>query len=119
MKVANSGLQFDDVERTAVSSESSVSPPHKPVVYGSIEAIDFSRNDSLLEVSPAEQLLSGSTLPHQHRIIPPSIRGHGHLIVARRTVPYWIGALFVTGAFTWAVWCAMYAYPVLGGHPNH
>ncbi|KAL5117724.1 hypothetical protein ACEQ8H_004334 [Pleosporales sp. CAS-2024a] len=43
--------------------------------------------------------------PQQYRILPPSIRGHyGHLIFARRTVPYWIGALLVCGTFSWAVW---------------
>lgn len=111
---ANSGKQFNDVERTAVSSGS---PPFKPVAYGSIETIDSSRSDSLLEASPAEQSRPDYAT-HQHRIIPPVIKGHGRLFVAHRTVPYWIGALLVMGAFAWAVLCAIYAYPVLGGHPN-
>jgi hypothetical protein len=112
---ANSGQQFNDVERTAVSP---APPPSKPVAYGSIETIDSSPSDSLLEASPAEQSQPDYATPHQHRIILPVIKGHGRLVVAHRTVPYWIGMLFVMGAFAWAVLCAIYAYPVLGGHPN-
>ncbi|KAF2820137.1 hypothetical protein CC86DRAFT_460116 [Ophiobolus disseminans] len=112
---------FDDVERTAATSESPPSTPFKPVVYGSIEPIGSSPNDSLLGASPvqSERVRPGYTFPHQHRIIPPSISGHGRLIIAHRTIPYWIGALFVVGAFGWAVWCALYVYPLLGGHPNN
>ncbi|KAF2034504.1 hypothetical protein EK21DRAFT_108118 [Setomelanomma holmii] len=108
---------FDDIERDAATSES---PPLKSVAYGTIEPIGSSpRIDSLVdEVSPVERPRPGYTLLHQHRIIPPSIKGHGRLIVAHRTVPYWIGAFLVIGAVAWAVWCALYIYPLLGGHPN-
>jgi hypothetical protein len=109
-------MQFNDVERTAATSES---PPFKPLVYGSIVPIETtSRDDSLIDISPVERVRPGYTRPHQHRIIPPSIKGHGRLIVAHRTVPYFVGAIFVLGAFAWAVWSAVYAYPLLGGHPN-
>ncbi|KAH7067083.1 hypothetical protein FB567DRAFT_542018 [Paraphoma chrysanthemicola] len=110
------GLFDDDVERNAVASEP---PPIKAVAYGSIQPIDSSsRNTSLVELSPLELPRPGYTHPHQHRIIPPSIKGHGRLIIAHRTVPYWVGVIFVVGAFSWAVWCALYIYPLLGGHPN-
>ncbi|KAH6619962.1 hypothetical protein C7974DRAFT_415211 [Boeremia exigua] len=53
--------------------------------------------------------------PNGHRIIPPSISGHGRLIVARRTVPYWGGVLIVVGSFAWAVFVAMHCFELLGG----
>lgn len=105
----------DDVEHTAAIADS---PPFKPVVYGSIVSVASSSRNNSTEVSPVELPRPGYTLPHQHRIIPPSISGHGRLILAHRTVPYWVGVLFVTGAFAWAVWCAIYVYRVLGGDPR-
>jgi hypothetical protein len=109
-------MQFNDVETDAGSSES---PPFKPVVYGSIAPTETSSGeDTLIDVSPVERPRPGYTRPHQHRIIPPSIKGHGRLIVAHRTVPYSVGALFVLGAFAWAVWTAIYVYPLLGGRPK-
>jgi hypothetical protein len=110
--IANPSLQFnDDVERNSALSESS---PIKSVVYGTIEPVGSSSGE---DNSPVELPRPGYTFPHQHRIIPPSIKGHGRLIIAHRTVPYWIGALLVIGTFAWAVWCAIYLYHVLGGRP--
>jgi hypothetical protein len=76
------------------------------------------RNDSGVGASPTMLPRAGYKTPHQHRIIPPSITGHGRLIIAHRTVPYWVGLVFVVGVFFWAVWCAIYLYPLLGGHSN-
>ncbi|KAF1913487.1 hypothetical protein BDU57DRAFT_520375 [Ampelomyces quisqualis] len=112
-----SGLFNDDVEHNAATADS---PPFKSVVYGSTVPIGGSSSEnSPIEVSPVEQPRPGYSFPHQHRIIPPSIKGHGRLIVAHRTVPYWVGVLFVLGAVAWAVWCALYIYPLLSGHPNN
>ncbi|OAL05632.1 hypothetical protein IQ06DRAFT_289743 [Phaeosphaeriaceae sp. SRC1lsM3a] len=110
------GLFNDDVERNSALSESS---PIKSVVYGTIEPVGSSSGESsLVQNSPVERPRPGYTFPHQHRIIPPSIKGHGRLIVAHRTVPYWVGAVFVVGSVAWAVWCAIYLYHLLGGRPN-
>ncbi|OAL57169.1 hypothetical protein IQ07DRAFT_582408 [Pyrenochaeta sp. DS3sAY3a] len=104
-----------------------LSPTHKSTfrdaVYGAIDIESASsssspRIDSSIQVTPIELPRPGYSHPHQHRIIPPSIKGHGRLIIAHRTVPYFVGLIFVIGSFTWAVWCALYLYPVLGGHPN-
>ncbi|KAH8726868.1 hypothetical protein GQ44DRAFT_704930 [Phaeosphaeriaceae sp. PMI808] len=115
---------FHDVERDAAISDSS--SPSKPTVYGTVHPIgSSSRDDSPLDtpldtpldLDPVAQLpRPGYTHPHQHRIIPPSITGHGRLIVAHRVVPYWVGTLIVLGTFAWAVWCARYIYPLLKGY---
>ncbi|KAH7381581.1 hypothetical protein BKA66DRAFT_570715 [Pyrenochaeta sp. MPI-SDFR-AT-0127] len=97
-------------------------PSTRDLEYGTIESSASSdRNDSAVIVSPTEQPQPrpGYSRPHQHRIIPPSIKGHGRLIVAHRTVPYWVGVAIVLGAFAWAVWCALYVYPLFGGHAHN
>ncbi|KAF2856487.1 hypothetical protein T440DRAFT_411400 [Plenodomus tracheiphilus IPT5] len=88
---------------------------HRDLEYGSIDAeAPLDRADSGVEVSPIEPP-SGYTYRQQYRIIPPRISGHGRLIAARRTVPYWIGLVSVVGAFAWAVLCAIYIYRLGGG----
>jgi hypothetical protein len=66
---------------------------------------------SPVDVSPPKPLYAH---PHGRRIIPPSIKGHGRLIVAHRTVPYWGGVMIVIGCFAWAVVCAVYISALLG-----
>ncbi|KAF1934303.1 uncharacterized protein M421DRAFT_415339 [Didymella exigua CBS 183.55] len=94
----------------------------KPITYGSSST---SAHDSAVEVSPtdppsrAPPLLYTYSHPNGHRIIPPSISGHGRLIIAHRTVPYWGGALVVIGSFAWAVFVAMHVFELLGAkHPS-
>ncbi|KAF3051671.1 hypothetical protein E8E11_010535 [Didymella keratinophila] len=109
------------------SSSSGVLPTHskshfKPITYGSSSS---SPNDSAIEVSPVDRpfyprpLLYTYSHPNGHRIIPPSISGHGRLIVAHRTVPYWGGVLVVIGSFAWAVFVAMHVFELVGAkHPS-
>ncbi|KAF2131864.1 hypothetical protein P153DRAFT_394054 [Dothidotthia symphoricarpi CBS 119687] len=89
---------------------------YTPIAYGSFDPTSAARIDSATE-SPIKQPRPGYKYANSHRIIPPSIKGHGRLIVAHRTVPYWGGILIVLGAFVWAVLCAIFLYPLLSGHP--
>lgn len=99
----------------------------KPIAYGSTPSTFSSPHDSAIEVSLtdppapfiAPPLLYTYSHPNGRRIIPPSISGHGRLIVAHRTVPYWAGILIVIGAFAWAVFVAIYVVELLGAkHPS-
>ncbi|KAF1841322.1 uncharacterized protein K460DRAFT_369359 [Cucurbitaria berberidis CBS 394.84] len=76
------------------------------------DSLDSSSSSPL---SPTELPRPGYSRPYQHRIIPPSIKGHGRLIVAHRVVPYWVGVLLVIGVFSFGVFCAM----VVSGHANN
>ncbi|KAJ4988949.1 hypothetical protein SVAN01_05573 [Stagonosporopsis vannaccii] len=111
------------------SSPSHTPPPKShftPVSYGAASSsFSPSPHDSAIEVSPtdppfaAPPLLYTYSHPHGRRIIPPSISGHGRLIVAHRTVPYWGGVLIVIGSFAWAVFIAMHVFELLGArHPS-
>ncbi|KAI8937665.1 hypothetical protein NX059_005367 [Plenodomus lindquistii] len=87
---------------------------HGDLEYGSIGAEDpLDRADSGIQVSPTEPR-PGYAHHHRYRIMPPKISGHGRLIAAHRTIPYWIGVVCVIGAFSWAVLCAIYIYRLNG-----
>ncbi|UPX14036.1 uncharacterized protein EKO05_0004529 [Ascochyta rabiei] len=97
----------------------------KPITYGSTSSTFTSPHDSAVAVSPTEHPFTAPPLrytyshPNGHRIIPPSISGHGRLIVAHRTVPYWAGILVVIGSFAWAVFVAMHVFEAVGAkHPS-
>lgn len=89
----------------------------RPAPYGSLESTTSADcNDSGVMVSPADPSPPKYRYSHPQgrRIIPPSIKGHGRLIVAYRTVPYWGGVMVVIGCFAWAVVCAIYISALLG-----
>ncbi|KAH9868163.1 hypothetical protein J1614_007235 [Plenodomus biglobosus] len=97
------------------SPNSTPKPSYRDVEYGSIiDAETPDRADSGVQVSPVEPQ-SGHVRGHQYRILPPRISGHGRLIAAHRTVPYWLGVVFVVGSFAWAVFCAIYIYRLGAG----
>ncbi|KAF1947210.1 hypothetical protein EJ02DRAFT_365332 [Clathrospora elynae] len=107
----------DQIDPLPIPNDPTSKQSFREAVYGSIDS-SSSAHDSAIEVSPTEVPQRAFPRPHQYRIIPPRVNGHGHLIVVHREVPYFVGISFVFGAFAWAVWCAIYAYPLLGGHSN-
>jgi hypothetical protein len=110
-------VDADTLQLDPTRSDASSKPSFRDAVYGSIGS-PSSAHDSGVEVSPTNTLQRGYPPPRRYYIFPPNINGHGRMVLAHRTVPHLVGFVLVVGVFAWGVCSAIYAYPLLGGHPN-
>jgi hypothetical protein len=110
-------LDADAPQLDPIRSDEPSKPSFRDAVYGSI-GLPSSAHDSAIEVSPTDTSQRGYPPPRRYYIFPPNINGHGRMVLAHRTVPHLVGFVLVVGVFAWGVCSAIYAYPLLGGHPN-